>query len=216
MHNLAISYDELGRHADALMLYQETLALQEAKLDRDHPETLRTKGSMAKNLRSQGRYADALKLFDEVLRVREAKQGPDHYDTLVTMNNVAWLLATAADPKFRDPPRAVELAAKAARGVPHAPNYWGTLGIARYRAGDWKAAITDLEKAISLHRPDDWKMAYPSFFLAMAHWQVGEKDKARAWFDKAVQWMDQGAKGDAELKRFRTEAAELLGLGMKP
>ena len=53
--------------------------------------------------------------------------------------------------------------------------------------------------------------ANEGFFLAMAHWQLGEKDKAREWFDKAVKWMDKGKKDDAELKRFRAEAAELLG-----
>ena len=29
------------------------------------------------------------------------------------------------------------------------------------------------------------------FFLAMARWQLGEKDKAREWYDRAVQWMDK-------------------------
>jgi hypothetical protein len=50
------------------------------------------------------------------------------------------------------------------------------------------------------------------FFLAMAHWQLGEKDKARAWYDQAVAWMDKNRPQDAELKRFRAEAAALLGL----
>ena len=41
MHNLANSYDALGRHADALKLHEETLALSKTKLGPDHPETLR-------------------------------------------------------------------------------------------------------------------------------------------------------------------------------
>jgi hypothetical protein len=45
----------------------------------------------------------------------------------------------------------------------------------------------------------------------MAYWQVGEKAKAREWFDKAVAWMDQAPKkGDADPKRVRAEAVELL------
>lgn len=46
----------------------------------------------------------------------------------------------------------------------------------------------------------------------MAHWQLGEKDKAREWYDKAVQWMDKNKPQDEELKRFRSEAEELLGI----
>jgi hypothetical protein len=49
----------------------------------------------------------------------------------------------------------------------------------------------------------------------MAHWQLGEQDKAREWFAKAVQWMDSGLQNHVELKRFRAEAAELLGIEEK-
>src|SRR5687767_3747973 len=46
----------------------------------------------------------------------------------------------------------------------------------------------------------------------MAHWQLGEKDKAREWHDRAAQWMDKHQPTDEELLRFRAEAAELLGI----
>jgi hypothetical protein len=48
------------------------------------------------------------------------------------------------------------------------------------------------------------------FFLAMAHWQLDEKDKARKWFDQAVEWMDKNQPKNEELRRFRAEAAELM------
>ncbi len=40
MNNLANSYSDLGRHAEALKLREETLALRKAKLGPDHPDTL--------------------------------------------------------------------------------------------------------------------------------------------------------------------------------
>jgi hypothetical protein len=46
----------------------------------------------------------------------------------------------------------------------------------------------------------------------MAHWQLGEKDKARAWYDRAVAWMDKNQPQNGELKGFRAEAAALLGV----
>jgi hypothetical protein len=73
---------------------------------------------------------------------------------------------------------------------------WGTLGTARYRTGDWKGAVADLEEAIGLRNPDHPHNAYNGFVLAMAHWQLGEKDKARAWFDKSVVRMANGLQGE--------------------
>jgi Flp pilus assembly protein TadD len=90
-----------------------------------------------------------------------------------------------------------------------------SLGIARYRTGDWKGAITDLNKAIGLRHPDHPVNAINGFFLAMAHWQLGQKDEARTWFDKSVQWMNKGMQENAWLKRFRAEAGELLGIEIK-
>jgi tetratricopeptide (TPR) repeat protein len=168
--------------------------------------------SLASSYADLGRLPDALKLSEETLALQKAKLGPDHPDTLRTMSILAWFLATESEVRFRDPPRAVELAAKAAELLPPPANPWGTLGTARYRSGDWKGAISDLEKAIGLRSPDDPFNASNGFVLAMAYWQLGEKDKARAWFDKSVVRMDKSLQENAELKRFRAEAAQLLGI----
>ena len=47
----------------------------------------------------------------------------------------------------------------------------------------------------------------------MAHWQLGDKDEAGQWYDRAVEWMEQNQPGNGELARFRAEAAELLDPG---
>jgi hypothetical protein len=52
------------------------------------------------------------------------------------------------------------------------------------------------------------------FFLAMAHWQLGEKPRARSWYDKAVPWMEKNQPKNEELIRFRTEAAAAALLGV--
>jgi tetratricopeptide (TPR) repeat protein len=130
------------------------------------------------------------------------------------MSNVAWVLTIACDEELRDLPKALDLAKKAAELRPKDAFSWGIYGTARYRTGDWKGAIAYLDKAMGLNttRDRDRNSAIIGFFLAMAHWQLGEKDKARAWFAKAVQWVEKGNKDNAELKRFRAEAAELLGI----
>jgi len=122
---------------------------------------------------------------------------------------MAWFLATCPESKFRDVPRAVELAKKAAKLAPSKYRMRSTLGVCLCRAGDHKAAIEALEKLGEL-RPGGDSLVW--FFLAMAHWQMGHKAEARKWYDQAVQWTDKAQPQNAELRRFRAEAAELLGI----
>jgi serine/threonine protein kinase/Flp pilus assembly protein TadD len=123
-------------------------------------------------------------------------------------NELAWLLATCPESKLRNAARAVELGKKAVELSPEDGTLWNTLGVAHYRNGDWKAAIEALKKSDELVKANHY--SFNAFFLAMAHWQLGDKADARTWFDKAVEWMDAHAKDDAELIRFRAEAEELM------
>ena len=97
--------------------------------------------------------------------------------------------------------------------MPKEASYWNTLGTARYRAGDWQGAIEALEKSMQLRSGGD---AFDWFFLAMAQWQLGHKDEARNWYDKAVAWTEENQRNNEELRRFRAEATELLGIEEKP
>lgn len=124
-------------------------------------------------------------------------------------NDLAWELATCAEPQLRDPIQAVTLAQRAVELAPHAGGYWNTLGVAHYRAGNCKEAIVTLRRSMELGQGGgslDW------FFLAMALWKLGNKDEARQWYDRAVAWMEKNQPKDAELRRFRAEAQDLLGL----
>jgi tetratricopeptide (TPR) repeat protein len=122
-------------------------------------------------------------------------------------NNLAWFLATWPDLGWRDRGLAVAHAKKAVELDPGSGMFWNTLGVAQYRSGAWKAAIEALMKSVQLRKGGD---SFDFFFLAMAHWQLNEK--AREWYDRAVAWMDKNNPQNEELKRFRAEAAALLGL----
>jgi hypothetical protein len=57
----------------------------------------------------------------------------------------------------------------------------------------------------------------------MVHWQRGEKEAARLSYDKAVRWVEQNKAAlekhplvAEELRRFREEAAQLLGVEDQP
>jgi tetratricopeptide (TPR) repeat protein len=149
---------------------------------------------------NQKNYAAAASDFNRAIKLQP-------YNAEVH-NRLAWGLATWPDVKLRDPGQAVALAKKADELDPNSGIVTNTLGVAQYRNGDWKAAVEALMKAVHLRRGGN---SEDFFFLAMAHWQLGEKDKARAWYDHAVAWMDQHKPNDEELKRFRAEATALLG-----
>ena len=95
-------------------------------------------------------------------------------------NHLAWALATFPIAGARDPLRAVTLARRAAELEPRNAMYLNTLGVALYRAGDWRGAIGMLGRSVPLNAHH---ASYDFFFLAMAHWQLGERDEARSWYD---------------------------------
>jgi serine/threonine protein kinase/Tfp pilus assembly protein PilF len=148
----------------------------------------------------QRRYKDA----DAILR-RCVKLLPGNAEA---SNALAWFLVTCPDKNFLNPADAVSLAKAASTASRGEANIWNTLGVAYYRHGEFRESIRAIEEAIKLRKgggPHDW------LFLAMAHWQLGDKSQASEQYERALQWMNKNKSTDAELIRFREEAAELLG-----
>ena len=189
---------------DAIAAYRKAIELD--------PKYVSAYIELGKVLRKNGKLDDALAVFRTVGRMDLSRAWNCH--------EVAWLLVTDSDVTIRDPARALALAEKAVALPPHttSPNeravYWNTLGVARYRTGDWHGAIAALQKSRELRTDDsEWNNA---FFLAMAHWQLGEKDAARRWYDTAVHWVRNKAPANSpETGRWHRESAELLGVNQK-
>jgi hypothetical protein len=118
----------------------------------------------------------------------------------------AWKFATDPDPSARNPAEAVRLAERAVAADAKNCLYLKTLGVARYRAGDFSGSIEALKGSIDSEglNGDD------AFFLAMAQARLGRHAEALEWYEKADQWMRTNESSDAEVKRFREEAAAVL------
>ncbi len=138
-------------------------------------------------------YADrAAELLEDAAAAAAVGNNPDE------MSLVSRILAMCADPRFRDPRQAVELAKKAVELAPEAGGNWSALGVAQYRTGAWEEAIQALSRSVELTSggsPVDW------LFLAMGQWQNGHKNQARPWYDKAVNEMDKNESQDEDLQR---------------
>src|SRR5262249_5099711 len=120
-------------------------------------ETRRKLDGLASCHAALGRHAEALQIREQILKVyQEARHKDAGGVEGWLLNQLAWSLATCPDPKFRDPRRAVRLAQQATRHTPP-PNmtggsYWHTLGVACYRAGNWKQTLEALEKGFKLQQ----------------------------------------------------------------
>jgi len=111
----------------------------------------------------------------------------------------AYFLATCPLDEVCDHSRAVELATLAAEKLPTVLSVQSHLGIARYRAGQFEAAIEPLTKYAEVL--DD---AETLFFLSMAYHKNGNRLEAHGNFENAVKWMKDHNIQNPILKRLRT------------
>jgi serine/threonine protein kinase/WD40 repeat protein/tetratricopeptide (TPR) repeat protein len=137
-----------------------------------------------------------------------------------TGNLAATRLCVLHPDRVIEPRRALQLAIRGVELNPDRAWFWETLGLAHYRAGDWKAAVAACQKAMPLRAQsgslEEWR-----FVLAMAQWQLGDQEQARRSYDQGLDWL---GKNEARLDQlrlrqlhvFRDEAAALLGIKGQP
>lgn len=217
---LGLALAEAGRSAEAEASCRDAVdgleALTAVDPDVDHFRALATaRERLARVVAGMGRTAEAIEEREAALAIREAIRAadPDHPDDrdcrVNSLNDLAWLLVSDDDPGPRDPAHAVRLAERAVREAPGRGDCWNTLGVARFRAGDWAGAVEALERSAA--SGPDGGTAFDFFFLAMSWRRLGDKVTARDWFDRAVAWSTRNRPGHPGLARFRDEAAALLG-----
>jgi tetratricopeptide (TPR) repeat protein len=211
---LGNAWERAGRVKEAEQASRQQLATYE-KLARALPwvaryrqEVFSAHVSLGDLLWDGGRRAEAVETYRRAAAL-ESTLDPDDANA---QDWLAWFLAACADPQFRDPRRAVALAKKCVERQPQNSSYRTTLGVAHYRAGDWKAADEVLTKAARMSERD---FGYNWFFLAMAQWQLGDRERARQSYAAAADWMRRYQPWKYELRRFRAEAEALLGIEAK-
>jgi tetratricopeptide (TPR) repeat protein len=178
-----------GQDQEAITLYQLLVRLNK--------DDALTHGILSRLFERQGQWEGAITSCREAIRLNK--------DNAEAAIHLAWLLATCPDPKFRDAAEAVELTRKAVARKTSAAHFRTILGVALYRAGDWKASATALEQSLRLQQGDsvlNW------LFLAMAHSQMDHKAEAHKWYDQAIEWMDKNQDSWAQV---RDNAVENLG-----
>ena len=88
-NSLAAAYLAAGRVAEAIPLFEQTLAVRRRMLGSDDPETLTSQNNLASAYQDAGRTAEAIRLYELNLEVRERLLGSDHPNTLNSRGNLA-------------------------------------------------------------------------------------------------------------------------------
>jgi tetratricopeptide (TPR) repeat protein/tRNA A-37 threonylcarbamoyl transferase component Bud32 len=194
-----------GDSAGALRAIEKSIEIS-TRLVESHPENhgyrrdLSQYGSVYGDVNAAlGRFEDGLKQQERAAAIDPSNPRP--------FDRIAVSLITNRDAKQQNPLRAIEFAKKAIAVEPRFAQYWHTLGVAQYRAGKWQEALDAFDKAMVLQNGGD---GLDWYFVAMAHWQLGDKNRAMQFFHDAEAWKENEHVGPDDLEGLDHEAASLL------
>lgn len=207
-----------GRPDEAAEAFREALGLRdelaaESRDDDRFRDLAVARDGLSRALAESGRTVEAieerrhaLEIWD-ILAANQPRDAETRDHRANTLNDLAWLLA--ADAPDRDPALAVTLAEEATRIAPDLDASWNTLGVARYRAGDWPGAIEALERSAN-SSPGGLGTAFDHYILAMAWHHLHRDDQAEEWLERGIAWTARHRPGHPTLERFRAEAEALV------
>jgi tetratricopeptide (TPR) repeat protein len=201
-----------GRTPEVLDVFPSLLELRRG-LAEDVPGDTSNRISLAMLQAEYAGWLDGAGRADEAERVRRQVVSSDlsvfdgEPGNAAPCNDLAWMLASRPDAGPRDAARAVELAERAVALAPAQGAFWNTLGVVRYRAGEWSKAIAALEESMRLRSGGD---PYDWLFLAMARHRLGDAAEARRWLSRSLGWIEVHTPGHRDLIRFRAEAVRLI------
>ena len=218
--NLAEVLQRAGNFTEAEQSYRRSQELFEA-LVTDFPAVLHyqqymaeCRRGLARLLQQQGRVTEALPVLrkgHELYRrlADESQQSPAFRRWLAEVRaDLVWLLVIDFGLDHRGVTEAIRLAEQSVVEDPSQSRPHEMLAAARYRAGNFAGAVASMNKSLELEPRENADL----FWLALAYGRLGDKERARSYYDRAVGWVDANASRDRQLARLRAEAAALLGV----
>jgi serine/threonine protein kinase len=214
--NLAINYNELGKHAEAIAHFKEALALSKSKLGPDHPNSIVALTNLGTLFAYLGNWEEAASAFGEAYHLR-----PTNHGMILTAASTA-LKAGQAEQYRRicqvalqefsgtENPLAADRLAKAGLLAPQSTedleqftalaevaidrgkehiwiNYFYLVrGMAAYRSGDWPATLDWCGRSRQRAGGFSPLVTLNLFFEAMAHHKMHQIHEARSAMNRAT------------------------------
>ena len=141
------------------------------------PQSIQYRDGYGNTLDKLARVYEELERWDKAIE--------SYRSALAAVSRVEWLIATSEQLRSleirlgRSPKpveRVLKLAEEATERYPTIGRYWGCLGLAQYREGEFDDAVESLEKADGLIDGGDREH---HMVLAMAYWQKGAESGQR-------------------------------------
>ena len=202
-NNLAVTLAGQGKLDQAMDSWRQAVVCFRQANELDPPLAL-VHFNLGIAFESQGKFDEAIADYRQAIAINPKNAS--------AFNNLAWLLATANESRFRNPVEAVQLARTAVQLDPIDWGNWDTLSVAAYRAGDWETSLDARQEKLQRHpiATDD------RLFLAMIHWHLGDHAAARQSYNEAITEIANGKTASESLSSLRQEAEQLLGLTASP
>ena len=203
--NLGNGYNFLGQHDQAIACYRKAIELA--------PRIWACYANLGIALARKGLYEEAIAAFEQAIKLRRDRSNARAYAELSMIHSTAQTRTFATSAGRRSWRRKPSSSNRRPVIIgPHSASRATGKVSGRKRA----PLLTSPCNSEQIARAADhrWADAIDWFFLAMCHWQLGQKDQARQCYDRAVAMDGEGSsRGEMDveqLRRFRTEAEELL------
>ena len=157
-YSIAGALRKKGDLDEAIIEYRKAIELR--------PDYANAHNNLGNTLRQQGRIAEAVREYEAALK--------HDAGLFVAQNNLAWLLATAADPKLRNGRRAVELAEQAVVATNGSdPVFLHTLSAAYAEDGQFGKATAAAKDALEIAEANGITALAESLRSKLALYQAG-------------------------------------------
>jgi hypothetical protein len=193
LNTVGITYRGVGEYGRAIGFLQRSLALREAELGPEHPDTLHSMTNLASVYQDAGKLDQALPLCEEALRLQKEKLGPEHPSTLITMNNLAIAYEDAGKQDLALPLFEGLLKVRKAKfGAEHPGTLHSmtNLATAYHLAGKPDLALSLIEETLKLMKaklgPEHPHTLTTMNNLALAYEAAGKLDLALSLFEETL------------------------------
>jgi tetratricopeptide (TPR) repeat protein len=210
LQNLATVRNQQGRHADALALIKEAIALKDTFLPPDHPDIALGKITLAETEAHLGDPAGALRQAEQALRIFTHAYGPSSTQAAMALSNIGEYLSDLgryeeALQSFR---RALTIWEELhGPGHPFVAYPLTGIGRALVKLGRPEPALKPLERALEIRlaqKSDLSLTAETRFALAQALWGTGG-DRVRA--EELTRQALEGSKEEDQRSEIRAALA---------
>jgi len=204
------TYLDLGLYPEAGRQIERALELRRRALGNAHPDTLKSRDSLASLYYRQGKFAQAEPLHAEVLEIRRRSIGEEHIDTLKSMNNLADAYRgqgkyAQAEPLLK---RTVELKQRVLGLEDNSTLVsMNNLALLYLDRGDYSKAeplyLQVLEVRRRLLGEEHPRTLFSAYALASVYWRAGQTAPAEPLFQQVYQ-VQHRVLGEAHPETLRT------------